>query len=296
MQATVTLLQTALLPDFPSGSAIVYHQDKLYLVGDDATYVRVMDTQYQEIARIPLFETTVPRIPKAQKADLEAAVIREWEGVTTLLLIGSAATPQREQLISIPLSNAGTPLFYPNPLIPALQQAGLTELNIEGATIIGDKLVWANRGNDTHRTNHLLVTVPDIETTAAPISLTMIAVDTGIKDTPLFTGISELCYVAQHDLLLLAVSVEATANAYDDGEIGDSYIAWITNVSTRLHHRALTCDGYVALGAVSEVLKQQKIEGICVESITADSWILHLASDNDAGATGLFRISFRLTS
>ena len=50
--------------DYPSASAIEYFDEKLYVIGDDATIVLVMDTSLNIIDSIPLLYYPGKRIPK----------------------------------------------------------------------------------------------------------------------------------------------------------------------------------------------------------------------------------------
>src|SRR5437870_2354775 len=67
--------KSLLLNDFPSGSSLEYFNDRLYLGGDDATKLLVLDTNYDRTDSITLFESELTRIPKNVKADLEASAI-----------------------------------------------------------------------------------------------------------------------------------------------------------------------------------------------------------------------------
>ncbi|HEX8462517.1 MAG TPA: hypothetical protein VF623_13850, partial [Segetibacter sp.] len=108
------------------------------------------------------------------------------------------------------------------------------------------------------------------------------------------TGISGLAYVAEKDLLLFTASTELTGNAYDDGEIGDSYIGWIKNVSSKLRSTEMQPDGLVNLSEVSEEFAGEKIESICVEKFDDEAYSIHLVADNDRGDSRLFKVKFSM--
>jgi hypothetical protein len=46
----------------------------------------------------------------------------------------------------------------------------------------------------------------------------------------------------------------------------------------------------ISLADVDPVFKKEKIEGVCVESVSGTGITLHLISDNDAGESRLFKI------
>lgn len=292
MKAIITLLKLLLLHDYPSGSAINYYNEHLYIVGDDANQLLVLDSHYNQVKRIPLFHYEEKRIPKAQKPDLETAVIIHNDGQPNLLAIGSAATKERELFVLLPLQATDSPRYISSKaFIQRLQQ--LPEINIEGATIAGDHLILGNRGNESHPVNQLVVTTPDCwqHPVDAPVS---IATLDNPFSLPGFAGLSELCYVEQQDVLLLTLSSEATTNAYDDGIIGDSYIAWVTNFRKQLSTGKITVNGIVNLSDAAPAFKGEKIEGICLSAIKEDGWYLHLVADDDQGASKLFHIKLLL--
>src|SRR6187402_3566118 len=88
---TIQLLKFLLLTDFPSGSSIAYHNDKFYLIGDDASHVLILDLNYSEIDSITLFNHPEKRIPKSEKADFEASTIVQVDNEPYLLVSGSAS-------------------------------------------------------------------------------------------------------------------------------------------------------------------------------------------------------------
>ena len=85
MNPTLQLLQFLLLANFPSGSSINYYENKLYLLGDDARIIIILDTHYNVVDSLRLFDYPEKRIPKSQKIDLESSAIVTIAGINTLL-------------------------------------------------------------------------------------------------------------------------------------------------------------------------------------------------------------------
>lgn len=295
LNPTVQLLQFLLLANFPSGSSINYQNEKLYLVGDDARIVLVLDKNYQAVDSIVLFEYSQKRIPKSEKADLESSAILDIAGAKHLLVLGSASTEERKRSLLIPLLSNGlidhTKPVVKNDLgtfIDRLTKAGLREVNIEGAVHRRGKFILANRGSKSYPENYLIITNEDfwIDQKKADIKMVSIEQEGGQGE---FLGISELCYVESMEVLLLAFTSEATINSYEDGVIGNSYIGWVSNANKKLKQAKLKLDGRVALSNISD-LKGQKIEGVCLEHEENSHLLLHLISDNDNGESKLFKI------
>lgn len=294
MKAVITLICSLLLPDFPSASAVEFHDNKLYLIGDDATCIQVLDKDYQLIKSIRISGVAEKRIAKAVKADYEAATLISLHGCTYLMASGSLATEKRRQLLLLPLPEGDSAAVqfipYPPAFTAELLNSGINELNIEGAAVVNNTLLLSNRGNNTWPQNQLVLTTPGFwEQAAPPVSVVPFTL---LTPTPVFAGVSELCYVPEKDLLLCTFSSEATANAYDDGAIGDSYIGWISHISRKLSQAVITPDGMLNLTGADPAFKGEKIEGICLESIEDNILTLHLVSDNDAGTSRLFKVSF----
>lgn len=289
MKAIITLLKFLLLSDYPSGSAITYYGEHLYVIGDDAGKLLVLDSNYKTVRTIPFFDYAEKRIPKAKKADLETAVILDIEGKKNLLALGSAATKERERGVMLPLppfDNKPQHLSYSS-FIRRLEQ--IPEINIEGAALAGNHLILSNRGNETNPVNHFIITTPDFLQRQKDVAITVASLVIPFS-LPGFAGVSELCYVEQKDLLLLILSSEATGNAYDDGAIGDSYIAWVDHISQKLDGRDISLNGIQNLSEADPAFKGEKIEGVCLSAVTDNGWYLHLVADNDQGESRLFHI------
>jgi hypothetical protein len=299
LKPTIRLIKSHLLKDFPSGSSINYYDGKFYLVGDDANNLLILDDSYKQTDSIRLFNYPEKRIPKAEKADFESATIITLNSKPHLFVIGSASTEKRKKALLIPVQNyqAGLanlfhPFFYQNAFLQQLRSKGITEVNIEGATTIGDSLVLSNRGNNAKPINHLVVTPTDAIQAPAKqkdFTVSVIALTLPVK-TKAFTGVSELCYVASKDLLLMTLSEEATDNAYDDGVISDSYLGWVDNVSKKMNSTTLALNDMINLSTVDKAFTLQKIEGLCVSSVKDAVFDIHLVSDNDNGESNLFHV------
>jgi len=287
----IQLLNAVLLPDFPSGSAITYYDGRFYLVGDDARNIAVLDRDYRQAGTIPLFEHPEKRIPKAEKTDFETAVIVDAQQQAHLLAIGSASRKEREQVMLVPLQQSGghPAKFNTGVFTERLRSAGIKEVNIEGGTLAGELLILANRGNNTYRENHLIITGKDywLRQEDVQVSVLPLTLPSCIDG---FLGISELCYDPLSDTLLFTLSSEATANAYDDGAIGDSYIAWAAHISQQIKQSSIALDALINLPEADAAFKGEKIEGICIEAAHSNEWLLQLVADNDKGQSRLFRV------
>lgn len=295
--ADAELILSLVLKDFPSGSGISFYRDLLYIVGDDATSILVLDKEYKQIDKVTVFDYPGLRIPKPEKVDFETCTVVTGLQDDYLCIVGSASKKKRAKIFLMSLRNSGTKElssydYYS--FTERLESTGLQTINIEGSTQILRHMVLANRGNLSHRQNHIIVT--DIDFWKHPKNANFLVAKLLLPpevEDPL--GVSELCYVSSLDLLLVILTQEETENSYDDGAIGDSYIGWVRLASTKVGVDAdIVIDGVSNLSAISEEFNQQKIEGLCVESVDGMDVKLHMTADNDAGETKLFKVRWTM--
>jgi hypothetical protein len=298
LNLTIQLLKFLLLTDFPSGSSINYYDERLYLVGDDASHILILDKDYERVDSIQLFDRPEKRIPKSEKADFEASTLVKVNGKDHLLILGSASREERKRVILIPLISLTRKEqyfrgYYSGEFVSRLISMGIEEVNIEGVTSIGDHIVLANRGNALNRKNHLVVTNNYFweRQKETPLYLVHLLPPANVSG---FIGVSDIFYMKSNNVLLLTLSSEATNNSYDDGAIGNSYIGWINDITHKIGNAELKLDGMINLSEVSDEFNREKIEGICVESVTDDNCMLHLVSDDDNGESKLFKIKMNL--
>lgn len=291
--AKIKLIKSASISYFPSGSTIEIFDDVLYIVGDDASEILLLDKDYNTLKKSE-DRPEIKRISKDEKIDLEASTIIHKEGKPFLLIVGSGSKENREKLVMLPLpySKNSLPDTIDNTaFIKQLIETEIDEVNIEGVASTKQAIIFANRANIKNPINHLIFTASSFPDTAA--SSSAIIRKLILPNNKTIAGISGLAYDAGNDLLLFTASTEATESTYDDGEIGDSYIGYIKNISTQ-NKEEIVPDGFINLSKSDKSFKGEKIESVCIESVIGNNYVLHLVSDNDKGATRLFKINFAI--
>lgn len=281
------LKEHRIISGYPSASGIETLDDKLYVIGDDANNLLILDKDLQVVDSIRLYQYPEKRIPKSIKADLESVILTRDK---QLILLGSGSlspfrdkawliNPATKQKDSIDLG-----VFYHN-----LGTNGLKEINIEGACAVPGSIILANRGNKGYPKNYLVVTNPEFwrSQVTAPVSLILAG---GSADSSLFNGISGLCYAPRSDRLILSVSTEDTRNAMDDGAIGKSYLWIIKNFTSKKRWKAVNPDQVIDLQSVDASFRGQKIESVCVTKETRNFLYIVLAADNDNGSSSFFKM------
>jgi hypothetical protein len=153
-----------------AGSGIAWVGVRLAVVQDDAAFLALVDPVTIEVRAIALeaAEGGVRQFDdgrgnKHLKADLEACVTVPHEGAEVLLAFGSGSTSKRERvLVARRLDTAepavemvdASPLYA---LLRAERRFSGSEMNIEGAALVGSVLRLFNRGNGAARDGHLPV-------------------------------------------------------------------------------------------------------------------------------------------
>lgn len=278
---------------YPSASAAEWLDQRLYIMGDDATHLLVLDSNWQVLDSIRLFPGQQARIPKEQKTDIESMTVVNVSHQPHLLLMGSGSlSPQRDSAILFDPYNRTVAQFSITTFLSRLRKMDLPEINLEGAAATQNKLIFANRGHLGFPKNYLVVTDPRFWEKQDSTQISLIKI--GATDTSgIFRGVSGLAYAACCDQLIVSVSTEATNNVQEDGAIGKSYLWIIDNISSKLKFTAINPDREIDLEALDPAFKEQKIESVCITGVTKNFLQLVLTADNDNGSTRLFNISIR---
>jgi len=273
--------------DYPSASSIEYFDKKLYVMGDDATNLLILDTNLNIIDSIPLLSYSGKRIPKDIKPDLEASILN----ADTLFLFGSGSlSPHRNSGWKYNLKTKAKDSTNLEPLYLKIKEKGIEQINIEGACFVAGKLLFMNRGNKGYPHNHLIITDEKFLNNDSSFQISVIPL-AAQKDIASFKGISGSCYARESDQLILTVSTEDTRNSHEDGVIGKSYLWIINDISTKIGNRALGTKRVIDLEYLDSRFKGQKIESAIVIKETDKLIYLALVADNDDGSSTVFKMS-----
>jgi hypothetical protein len=287
---THLLKETKRIEHFPSASAIEFNNDRLFVTGDDASYMLVLYNNLATIDSIALYGFSSKRIDKATKPDLESVGIFGWRAARRLLLLGSGSlSPYRDVGWIIDPQTKKTDSIRLDTIYQRLRLQGIKEINIEGSCAIPGGYLLSNRGHLGYRRNYLLLTDATFWTKQESASISTVLIG-GNADTSSFNGVSGLAYAAKSDRLVMSVSTEATTSVYEDGVIGKSYLWIVKNISSKKRWKSLNADQVIDLEDIDPVFKGQKIESVCVMKETRHFLHLVLAADNDDGSSTLFKV------
>ena len=294
MNMKLKLLYSTEIEGYPSGSAMEFYADRIYLAGDDARDLLVMNRKWKKRKLITLFQSEEQRIPKKAKTDLEAMSIIQVDEKPHLLILGSGSAPPRNQAILLNLKNHAVTLIDISPFYERLRNSGIPALNIEGAATVQQHLVLANRGNKSRPGNHLMITSTDFfnRQDTAPVQLLRVE----LPETEAFSRLSGITYSEKHQCLLCTISTEDTRNAIDDGPIGKSYLGRIEHFSGKVDRAEdpVKIKELLDLSAADKAFEGYKIESVCIQSEQDRSMKLHLVADNDTGVSYMFKARLEL--
>lgn len=277
--------------DYPSASSIEYFDEKLYVMGDDATNLLVLDTNLNIIDSIQLLSYSGKRIPKEIKPDFESSAFYRDNKGTVLFLFGSGSLfPYRNSALWYYFETKIKDTISLEPLYSQIKNSGINEVNIEGVAFIAGKLILVNRGNKGHPENHLIITDQKFWDNDSSFQISIIPFEAQ-KDTASFKGISGLCYVKKSDQLIMTVSTEDTRDTYTDGAIGKSYLWIINSFSNKLNSKTIGADKIIDLEEIDPRFKNQKIESATVIGETSKLINIVLVADNDDGSSTIFKMS-----
>lgn len=285
-----------------AGSGLARAGDRLVVVQDDALFVALIDargegpTHALALPRedgVRLFEAR--RGNKRRKPDLECLAPL---GPGALAAFGSGSTPARRRALRLWLGG-GPPraeLVSCEAMYLALEAtvgfAG-SELNVEGAAAVGDRLRLFQRGNGAARGGLLPVSATvDLPLDALAAYLDACALDPAARfDVPLVDvrryeigrvdgvplGFTDACSLGAGDRALAWVAAaEASPDTYDDGATVGVCVGWMRDDGSAGRGPVLTAAGEPY---------RAKVEGLYVDPADPGrAWAVVDADDVDAPA------------
>ncbi|RYD51778.1 MAG: hypothetical protein EOP52_06235 [Sphingobacteriales bacterium] len=289
-QAVIT--RTVLLPQMPSGSALVRQKNTLYIISDDAPYMYsyTLSSGQTDSIWIQATNSRLHRMPWQTKLDFEAALTAPWQDKTYIFAFGSGSLPIYREWIGVysPEKELPQERHDARSLYAHLRQvANLPEnaFNIEGAARTPDgELILLNRG----RQQLFRMRWTDFTTWLTTRKLPPVTV----QETPIpaeaaytFSGTEPL----DHNQLLFTASLEATKDASADGAIGGSALGILekgkpNRWQVKTFWPVLDASGKVAL---------EKIESAVPQPGDRTGRRFIALTDNDDGQSKLLWIELR---
>lgn len=261
-----------------AASGLCWFRGRLAIVQDDALLLALLDPNdgAAQALELPLRADgarffDVERGNKRDKPDLEACLTIELLGQPALLAFGSGSRPERECVAIVRPDGAGyhSELREAHALYTALRALPgflSSELNLEGAALVGDRLRLLQRSNGSP----LPGAAPLCATCELPLgALLAYLEDPGARPPPALDQVrryelgsiggarlsfTDACTL-RDDALLFTASAESSPNAYDDGAVAGSALGKIEPSGTR----------WCALRDEQGQLMRDKVEGVALD-------------------------------
>jgi len=280
------LLRSKRFDEIPSGSGIEKWQDKIYIIGDDSNFLFEIDENWDITNTIRLFDRPTDghaRIKKQIKPDLEAVTLVP---PSHLLAIVSGAIPEiRDVGVLLNLASQDELEYLNlNDMYSTLRSI-TSQVNIEGACNVDDKIILLNRGDNEH-SNQLIITNWNRRQLTIEKQL-----DIHFLDLPqienINTGFTGCVHLPETDLMIFCATAEDTTNGYDDGMIKGSLVGTMENFTAQLQHHFLKISDII----VPDFFREKKVESVCIDEFISSKEVSILAvADNDDGRTELFKL------
>ncbi|MEO6404736.1 MAG: hypothetical protein ABIO32_04555 [Ferruginibacter sp.] len=290
---SVTLLQIKEV-NYPSGSGLSFYKNKIYLIGDDAAQLWVMDTALNVSDSIRVHDSATHRIAWQVKHDYEdIANVRIGRSQFFFMAGSGSGGAYRNAALLINAETHEEKKYALDTFYTRLKMFGLKDINIEGSAELPAGMLLSNRGNKGYQKNYLVFTDRNFWAHPDSCDFTIILVGT-TKDSSNFNGISGLEYAQKSDKLLLSVSTENTYSNLADGAIGKSYLWIINDISNKKNYSAINPNLIIDLEAADARFKGHKIEAVTILQENKKSMVLLFISDDDDGKSILFKVRLDL--
>lgn len=289
----IKLLDNKTLKDFPPGPGIESFEDHIYVVGDDARFILVMNRSWKILETINLFASDTFRIARESIPDFESTTIVQINKIPFILMMGSGSIETSSykailmNLHTRAIEEIDLSVFYNR-----LKQSGFEELNIEAITEMDDKLILCNKGNKDKPNTQLIITTPDFWKNQHLADFLTVKVELEEKPGKLLT-LTGLTYSYKNDWLIATVSSEDSNNSIDEKSLGDCYIGIVENAVRKIGRKRFKINEYLNLNDLNKKFKGQQIKSICVQADKDRRLKLHLIGGNDKGESSLFKVRLK---
>lgn len=235
-----------------AGSGLAPVGARLAVIQDDAHFLALVDPASGVAHAVTLpagpggaRQFDARRGTKHLKLDLESCVaLRQRDGALVVAAFGSGSTAARERILLATFAHPDEPepevrLVEATPLYAALRAESAfagSEMNVEGAAVVGDRVRLFGRGNGAPRDGVAATNATcDVDAAALLAYLRGDGPTPAVRDVRAYAlGALDDCPLGFTDAAALAdgrvlytAAAEDSPNAVDDGAVAGSAIGWI---------------------------------------------------------------------
>lgn len=207
-----------------AASGIIYNNDHLQIISDDAHVLYTYDIKKEQLSKNSLM------LDRSIQENVAKTVKKDFEAITTdgehYFLFGSGSTAQRKELIELDIASKELIAVHDLDILyesmKSFAQISDEDFNIEGVVVQGETWYFFNRGNGPAQANGIFtVTAKNL---LEDFNIVFNAIELPKIDGHQ-TGFTDAVMV-ENKLYFLAAA-EKTSSTYHDGEIAGSIIGRI---------------------------------------------------------------------
>ena len=241
-----------------SASGLLFHNDSLYLISDNSTYLYEYNMDLNTLNKIALVDNPQENILKKDKPDFESLTLEK----NRIFVLGSGSTENRKSIINYSLKSKEIKINdFSKPYDSLMKISGITKenLNIEGFIYAKNKALLFQRGNGENGINGVFEVKSDNSAIIFhPLNLPKLNnIEASFTDAVL---VDETIY--------FLASVENTMSTYDDGEILGTFLGKMKLADFSVEETKL-------------ISNKNKFEGITLYKKTENTIAFLLCEDND---------------
>ncbi len=295
---TITINKQEDVKTIPSSSGIEWNNGRLFAVSDDSPWLFEFNASWELQNKLTLreYEMENGRVPKKVKPDYEALAD---DGETLVVLSSGSKSPTRDFGYIIDSKTRDFKEIVLTDLYKEFKKAAHIpedgEINIEAITAAEGSFFIFHRGNNSSNIAFKLAKDEfyayfNGKSSAMPTIKVLEVTLPSIKNFA--SGFSGATYIPELKAFLITSSVEATEDAYNDGEILGSFIGYVP-MADFTNGKDLT-DVFKPIIIDGKPLIT-KLESITVKKIVNNKKLeVTAASDNDTGVSEFFELTLDL--
>lgn len=289
----VKFLESKNLEEGAHVSEIEVFEDRFYFIGGDGLHVQVTDKDWKATEEFRLNDQPVLNGTSGAAKNGAAVLVKDNKQPALLLLkSGSGDSNDSGALMNMKtrsVEKLDLATFYNR-----LRQAGISNLDIESASVVSDKIVLCNRGASVQQENEsrLVFTTNDFWKKQANADIFKAKIEWE-QLAGMNLRITALTYSYENDWLILTATSDRKPGEGESGVGFDSYLGIIENAYRKSDRKRIKINEAVNLAEVNDVFLNQRIESLSIQADKKDKLKLNLVSSNEAGETMLTRVRLK---
>jgi hypothetical protein len=258
-------------------------EDQVLFFTESFAEFQLGDKDWRISETLPLSTEGGPTSP------LKPAVFVKDNKQSALLLLGSGKGEGNETALLMNLKSKTSDKVDMSVFYNRIKQAGLSEVNINSATLLNERIAISN---DASGESRLIVTSNDFWKKQGSADIFKVKVEW--EQMPgLNPVVTALAYSYENDWLILAANAERPAGEGESGGTKDAYLGIIENAYRKSDRKRLRVNEAVKLADVDPLFDNQTIESISIHADKKKKLKLHMTSIDASGISYLFKLRLK---